>query len=386
MRFGIERLTEDAYTRLRGQRIGLFSNLSAVDRDLRTTYDLLWHADGVDLVALFGPEHGFAATAADGVAVASATDPRTGLPVHSLYGTGYRPTEAMLDGIDLLVADIQDIGARYYTFLWSLTHVLEACGEFGVPVLVLDRPNPLGGRVDGGPLDPALASLVGRCSIPVQHGMTLGELARLFNAQWNPTPADLDVIACEGWSPAQTWAAMSRAFVPPSPNMPHVVTAQHYPGACLIEGTTLSEGRGTPLPFEVTGAPGIDGGALAEALNAAGIDGVRFRSHRFQPSAGKHSGQACEGVQAHITDADAYRPLAAWLAVIASLRQQQPGSFDWLPTAYEGGFQHFDRLYGDASARARIDAGESPAALMAAWPAFHAEFAALAAPHLLYER
>lgn len=385
MRFGIDRLIDDHFAPLKGKRVALFSNLSAVNRDLVTTYDVFWSAEDVNLVALFGPEHGFGAAAADGLAVDTATDPRTGLPVFSLYGENFRPTAAMLEGLDLMVCDLQDVGVRYYTFLWTLTHVIEACGEAGVPVLVLDRPNPLGVVLDGGTLEPRLASLVGRLPIPVQHGMTLGELAMLINDRWNPHRADVTVYTCDGWVRYQDWTHTGRAFVPPSPNMPHFVAAQHYPGSCLIEGTTLSEGRGTPLPFEVVGSPYIDGGALAAALNGLHLPGVRFRPYLFEPSASKYAGQTCSGVQAHITDSGVYRPVQAWLSVIHTIRDLYPVDFAWLPQYYPGGPQHFDRLIGDRHTRRMIEAGEPVATIVDGWQPFQSDFRALAAPYLLYE-
>lgn len=385
MRFGIDRLIDDDFAPLQGKRIGLFSNLSAVNRDLLPTVEVLRLADAVNLVALYGPEHGFGGATGDGIEIATATDPRTSLPIYSLYGDTYRPTAAMLTDIDLLVCDIQDIGVRYYTFLWTLTHIIEACGEYVVPVLVLDRPNPLGGTIDGGRLEPELASLVGRYPIPVQHGMTIGELATLINDQWNPHKADVTVYRCDGWQRNQTWADIGRSFVSPSPNMPNFTAAQHYPGACLIEGTTLSEGRGTPLPFEVVGAPTIDSWTLAETLNSLNLDGVRFRPHQFQPTASKYAGELCNGVQAHITNANRYRPLTAWLTVIATIRHLYPDDFAWLPPYRAGGIQHFDRLIGDTRTRQLIDLGESINAITADWGTFRAEFKALAATYLLYD-
>lgn len=382
--FGIDRLISEGFAPLTGQRVGLFTNLSAVNRELVTTYDVFRQAEAVNLAALFGPEHGFGGSAADGAAVDSTTDPRTGLPVYSLYGETQRPTAEMLDGLDVLVCDIQDIGARYYTFLWTLTHILEACGEHGVPVLVLDRPNPLGDRIDGGPLDPELASLVGRHSIPNQHALTLGELAEVFNTAWNPTPGEMDVVECQSWRRDMRWDDIGRIFVPPSPNMPRAVTAYHYPGSCLLEGTTLSEGRGTPLPFEVVGAPYVDGWALADALNKLEVAGVRFRPHQFQPAASKFAGQLCGGVQAHITDAAAYRPLVAWLHVIRTLRHLYPDDFAWLPPSQPDGLQHFDRLIGTRQARAMIDAGEPVDAITAGWADFHEEFLTVADVALRY--
>ncbi len=385
LRFGIDRLEDDGFAPLKGLRVGLFTNLSAVNRDLVTTVDVLRSAGAVNLVALFSPEHGLAGMIADGVHVDSGVDPRTGLPVHSLYGATYRPTPEMLDGVDILVCDIQDIGVRYYTFVWTLTHILEACGEIGVPVMILDRPNPLGGKIDGGTLDPALASLVGRFPVPVQHGLTIGELAKLVNAQWNPAPVDLSVIACDGWTRSTTWDRTGRAFVPPSPNMPKYVTAQHYPGSCLLEGTTLSEGRGTPLPFEVVGAPYIDPWALADAVNAQSLDGVRARPHQFTPTASKYSGQLCSGIHLHITDADAYRPLPVWLAILCEVRALYPDDFAWLPPYREGGLQHFDRLIGDAQTRTVIERGDDIAPIIDGWLDVRAGFRELSAPYRIYE-
>jgi uncharacterized protein YbbC (DUF1343 family) len=373
---GIEVLHETGFAQLRGKRIGLLTNPSAVDRQLNSTLDILRRADGVQIKALFSPEHGIAAAVAEGEHVESGRDPRTGLTLHSLYGEQMRPTREMMRDVDVIVCDIQDIGVRYYTFTWTITHVLEAAGEYGVEVIILDRPNPLGGKVDGAPLEAGLASLVGRVSVPTQPGMTLGELARLFNATWNPTPAALSVIACEGYVRGMRWEETGLPFVSPSPNMPHLVTAQHYPGSCLIEGTTLSEGRGTTLPFEIVGAPGNDGHALAEALNAQGWDGVRFRPHYFQPAVNKHAGAMCGGVQAHIIDAQAYQPIRVWLGVLAVLCQL--GVVEWKA-------EHFDRLLGVHGVRERLDAGDSLDDLFAEWDGFCRDFAVMRKPHLLYE-
>ncbi len=389
MQYGIDRLYEAAFAPLTGRRVGLFTNLSAVSQDLTPTYTLFRHAsqrDAVRLVALFGPEHGFSAAAAEGAGVGAGTDPLTGLPVFSLYGPTLRPTPDMLTGLDIMVCDIQDIGVRYYRYLWTLTHILEACGEHGIPVMILDRPNPLGAGMDGGPLDPALASLVGRWSIPVQHGLTLGELARMLNAVWNPTPAEVEVLPCSGWRRALRWPDLNRVFVPPSPNMPHFSTAAHYPGACLLEGTILSEGRGTPLPFEVVGAPFVDALALADALNALELPGVRFRPHHFSPASGKFAGLTCGGVQAHITG-PTYRSLVGWLAVLYTIRRLYPADFAWLPP-FEGVY-HFDRLIGSSQPRAVFAAGltlpETLQAIMSGWEAFQQAFWEQSAPYRLYD-
>ncbi len=277
VRTGIEVLRRDEFKPLRGLRVGLLTNPSGVDSTLISTVAILRREPDVRLAALFAPEHGVFAAAPDAERIPSTVDARTGLTVHSLYGEHFRPTRAMLADLDVVVCDLQDIGARFYTYLWTISHVLQALGEYGVPVLILDRPNPLGDTVAGPLLRPDCASFVGRYPIPIRHGMTLGELATLINATWNPQPADLTVIPCDGWGRSMTWEQTGLPFVPPSPAMPHLSTARQYPGACLIEGTTLSEGRGTALPFEIVGAPGIDGDRLADHLNGLGWSGVRFR-------------------------------------------------------------------------------------------------------------
>ncbi len=387
---GLDVLCAGGFRRLAGRRVGLFANPSAVDSSLNSAISLFQAAAarGVfTLAALFAPEHGIDAAAPDGERIASS---RVGdLPVYSLYGESQRPTAAMLDGIDLIVCDIQDIGVRYYTFTWTVTHILEAAGERGVQVLILDRPNPLGGEiVEGAPLDPALASLVGRCSIPIRHGMTLGEVASWYNARWNPTPALLDVIPCEGWARAMLWDATGLPFVPPSPNMPRLDTVRHYPGACLIEGTNLSEGRGTALPFEIVGAPFINSLILAEYLNALELPGVRFRPHHFIPTTSKWAGQRCGGVQAHIVDLSAWRAFRGWLAVIVIVQALYRGQFAWLPPGSSGveagQVYHFDRLIGSSEPRHLLDVGEPLNDLLAAWDAYCREFEAERQPYLLY--
>lgn len=356
---GLETLRNDRFRALTGQRVGLLTNHSAVDAQLNSAYTIFADSPDVNLTALFGPEHGFAGAAPDAERVDTTTDPRTGLSVFSLYGPTLRPTSEMLQNIDVLVCDIQDIGVRYYTYVWTVSHVLEAAGAHGIPVVILDRPNPQGGVVIEGPmLDMNVSSFVGRFPVPVRHGLSLGELATLINTTWNPTSADVRVIPCAGWRRAMTWTATGLPWVPPSPNMPQLSTLAHYPGACLVEGTTLSEGRGTTLPFEIAGAPWIDGQALADRLNGDGWAadmGAGFRPHSFRPSASKWAGQTCGGVQVHITDSARWRPLDVWLGVIITIRAMYPDRFQWLP-ADAGGIQHFDRLIGGAWIRRQIEA------------------------------
>lgn len=382
---GLDVLHRRNFADLRGRRAGLLTNPSAVTRDLTSAYRLFTAAPEVELRALFSPEHGFAAVAADGAHVASSVDARTGLPVYSLYGPSLRPSPEMLADIDVLICDIQNIGVRYYTYAWTVSIAIEAAGAAGVEVLILDRPNPLGDGIDGLPGSNEFASLVGLHPTPVQHGLTLGELMRLVNARWSPTPAQLTVIPCENYAPEAGWAKTGLPFVPPSPAMPHLSTVQHYPGACLLEGTNLSEGRGTALPFEICGAPFVDGEALADALNARRLPDVRFRPHAFRPSSSKHAGETCFGVQAHITG-PAYRPLAAWVAVLQTIRQLYPDGLEWLPPYAESTVRPFDRLARGDTLRARIDAHAPLETLTAEWDAAADEWRDLRSEALLYPR
>lgn len=358
---GLEALIEARFAPLAGQRVGLLTNPSAITRRLQSAYRVLTGTPDMTMTALFGPEHGFAGAAPDAEHIQTGVDARSGLPIFSLYGETYRPTADMLNHIDTLVCDIQDIGVRYYTYTWSVSHVLEAAGEHGVRVVILDRPNPLGGLpLDGPLLDHALSSFVGRFAVPVCHGMTLGELARMINATWNPTPAALDVIPCAGWRREMAWAATGLPWVPPSPNMPHLSTLQHYPGACLVEGTTLSEGRGTPLPFEIVGAPWIDGQTLADTLAADSWGkrfGAGFRPHTFQPTQSKWQGQYCQGVQVYVLDPARWRPIEVWLGVLITIQRLYPDHFAWLPQHPDSGAQHFDRLIGSKWVRRDLEAG-----------------------------
>ncbi len=386
---GLEVLRQKGYKPLQGQRVGLLTNPSAVDKDLHSTYEVLCHNDQVNIVALFAPEHGFVGALGDGEHFESRIDPKTQLPVHSLYGDTLRPTADMLKDVDVIVCDIQDIGVRYYTFTWTISHMLEAAGEHGVTIVILDRPNPLGGKlIYGPPLSEEFSSLVGRYPVPVIHGMTLGEIIWMINETWNPRLARLSIISCEHWERDQRWEKTGLTWVPPSPNMPHLQTLQHYPGACLLEGTNISEGRGTTLPFEIAGAPWIDGPKLAKHLNAQDwVDdcGVRFRPHVFRPSQSKYVGEQCQGVQAHVMDFDAWNPIKAWLNVIAMIRELYPNNFQWTPKNPQTGYSHFDRLVGSRNIREAIENGTSIGTLVPDWLVAAAQFKESRKPFLLYE-
>lgn len=299
---GLQVAIEEQIDLLRASRIGLVTNQSAVMPDLTHITDALRFA-GVTITALFAPEHGIMGAQPDGIDVQSSTDPRTGIPVHSLYSSPCKkPSPEMLFDVDLVVFDIQDVGCRYYTYLSTMAHVIQACAENGKKLIVLDRPNPINGMsVGGNILDPGFSSFIGVYPIPTRHGMTIGELALLFNEEFD-IRADIEVIPCYGWNRSMWFDATGLPWVMPSPNMPTIETALLYPGLCLLEGTNLSEGRGTTRPFEIIGAPWIDGYELSDRLNAVGLPGVRFRPTWFAPNTSKFAGVTCGGVQVHVFD------------------------------------------------------------------------------------
>lgn len=358
--FGIDTLLAQHLAAIQGLRVGLVTNdtatTAALPRPLTPVRRALQQA-GVALCTLFAPEHGMGAGAEDGALIDDARDGLTGLSVYSLYGASVRPTPAQLAGLDLLLFDIPDIGARFYTYSWTLSHVMEACAEVGLPLWVLDRPNPLGGdltQAEGPILDEAhISTFVGRWAIPIRHSLTLGELARLWNGE-RRLGVDLTVIPIEGWRRNQLWSALGLPFVPTSPAMPSAETTLIYPGTCLFEGTNLSEGRGTSTPFRLVGAPWLDGWAVADTVNAQNHPGVVARAAPFTPTANKYAGQVCQGIMLHVLNDQEFRPVATGLHLLATIIRQHPQHFQWLsyPTAVNvAGQGHFDRLIGDLSVR-----------------------------------
>lgn len=386
VRTGLERLLDDPGV-LRGRRVGLIANPTAVDAELRHAVDLLAAAKGVQLTALFGPEHGVRGDAQDMIGVGGDRDARTGLPVFSLYGhdpASLTPTAEMLDAIDVLVYDVQDVGSRYYTFVWTMVLAMRACAKAGKAFVVLDRPNPIGGAlVEGGAIAPGHDSFVGLVSCPNRHGLTAGEIAR-WRAAEEHLDLDLHVVEMEGWRRAQMFGDTGLPWVMPSPNMPTVDTALVYPGMCLVEGTELSEGRGTTRPFELAGAAGLDGYALAEAL--APLPGARFRPVVFTPTFQKHAKQACGGVQIHVTDPGAFRPYLTGVAFVAAARALLGDAFAWRTRAYEfvDTIPAFDLLAGSSELRTMIDAGAPLADLAATWARDEADFRAARDAWLIY--
>jgi uncharacterized protein YbbC (DUF1343 family) len=357
---------------LKGRRLGLLANQASVDRSLRHAADLLTACQHVRLVALFAPEHGIRGEAQDMEPVASGTDPATGLPVHSLYGATadtLAPTEEMLAGLDLLICDLQDVGARYYTFAATLFHVLDAAAARGLPVLVADRPNPLGGEVLEGPvLVPGFESFVGGIPVPIRHGLTIGELARLYDEERH-VGVDLRVIRMERWRRRMLGPETGLPWIAPSPNMPTPETAVVYPGACLVEGTNLSEGRGTTRPFELIGAPWLDAVALADEMNRLERPGVKFRPHWFRPVAQKWAGETCAGVQVHVTDPRSFRSFGSYVALLAAIRRQAPERFRWRTESYEfeGARMAIDLLAGSDRLRRDLEEGRPLAEMERDW-------------------
>ncbi len=321
---------------------------------------------------LFAPEHGLWGHEQDMESVADATDGWTGLPVVSLYGedaASLRPTRESLGGLDAIVVDLQDVGSRYYTFVYTMAYVMEAARPLDLPVVVLDRPNPIGGeRVEGPVLEPGWESFVGRYPLPVRHGMTAGELARWFN-ETQSIACDLRVVPMTGWTRSMDFEATGLPWVPPSPNMPAPGTARVYPGGCLIEGTLLSEGRGTTLPFELVGAPGLDARRLANALRDRSLPGVAFRAAAFRPMFQKHAGRGCTGVQVIVTDDARFKPFETYVAILNDAREIAGDAFAWRTETYE--FERdrlaIDLLCGNDWLRAGIEAGKDVGELAERW-------------------
>ena len=373
---GIDVLRDEGFARLRGKRVGLLTNQTGRARDGVSTIDLLHEAPDVDLRVLLSPEHGIRGDL--DTAVASSRDTRTALPIHSLYGETRRPTSAMLQGLDVLVVDLQDAGARFYTYATTMAYAMEAAAGRGITVVVLDRPNPITGAAVEGPLlddDPAARGFTGYFSMPVRHGMTLGELARLFD-QERDLGTDLEVVPMRGWRRVFWFDETGLAWVNPSPNLRSLNQATLYPGIGAIEGTNLSVGRGTDTPFEQVGAPWIDGTRLAAALNARGLPGVRFYPVSFTPRSSTYAGQECGGIFQVITDRRRLRPVRTGLEIAAALHRLYPGEFELAAAA---------RLLGSRAALDRLRSGEDPAVVAADWAEGEAAWRELRAPYLLYQ-
>ncbi|MGE0592728.1 MAG: exo-beta-N-acetylmuramidase NamZ domain-containing protein [Vicinamibacterales bacterium] len=387
---GTVRLGSDvllASGRLRGARVGIVCNPASVGDGYAHVIDRLRDAEGVRLGAIFGPQHGFRSDVQDNmIETPHRDDPRRQVPVYSLYSETREPTADMLRGIDVLVIDLQDVGARIYTYVYTMANCLRAAARHGVPVIVCDRPNPIGGLlVEGACLEAGYESFVGQFAIPMRHGMTIGELALLFNAHFG-LAAPLEVVDMEGWRRDMHADETGLPWVMPSPNMPTLDTALVYPGTVLFEGTMLSEGRGTTRPFELVGAPWIDAEALAARMNDLGLPGVHCRPAGFEPTFQKHARQYCGGCQLHVTDRAAFRPVLTGASLITELRRCDPDRFAWRQPPYE--YEHtrlpIDILAGSTTLRTQVEDGASPATIAASWAEDEQAFSALRASYLRY--
>ena len=388
VRLGIERLLDGPDRSLiAGQRIGVVCNPASIDARFRHAADRVATGGDWTLSAIFGPQHGFRSDLQENmIESAHATDARRSVPVYSLYSETREPTREMLADIDVLVVDLQDVGTRIYTYIYTMANCLRAARQHGVRVVVCDRPNPIGGdAIEGPALDPDYASFVGQFPIPMRHGMTIGELARLFNDHYGLAAA-VDVVPMEGWTRGMFYDETGLPWVLPSPNIPTLDTAVVYPGTVLFEGTLLSEGRGTTKPFELVGAPWIDGDRFADQMNRRGLPGVVFRPVFFEPTFHKHAGETCGGCQIHVTDRKAFAPHRAAIELLVEFHREAPDRFAWRNPPYE--YEHvkppIDILYGSDHLRLAIDDGRSGADLAGGWPRDEDAFRRLREPFLLY--
>jgi uncharacterized protein YbbC (DUF1343 family) len=370
---GLDVLEREQFARLAGRKIGLVTNHTGRDAEGRSVIDLLHKAPGVQLVVLFSPEHGIRGAVDE--KVADGKDAATGLPVYSLYGPRTRPTAEMLRGIDTLVYDIQDAGCRFYTYISTLGYLLETAREHGLKVVVVDRPNPVGGLVVEGPvLDAGKESFVGYHRLPIRHGLTVGELARLFNAE-RQLGCDLEVVRLEGWRRSDLFDATGLAWVNPSPNLRNLTAALLYPGVGLLETTNVSVGRGTDRPFEWIGAPWLDGRKLAEALAAEGLPGVRFVPAALTPASSIFQGKLCGGVQILVDDWRRFQPLRTGLVLACTLRRLYPDTWQ---------IERYDRLLGHKATLEALKRGAGVAELEKGWQAELRAFQERRRAHLLY--
>lgn len=378
---GIDVLLTDSIALVRGHRIGLVTNQAGVDAAGVSTAERLQEArrSGVDLVALFSPEHGFRGTAPPGARIDHGVDSATGLPIYSLYGAVSSPTAEMLGMVDIMVVDLQDAGARYFTYLATTVNVIRAAALANVPVLVLDRPNPIGGSMQGNILDPDYASNVGLLEVPMRHGLTLGELVRLAQADLG-LGGSVTIVPIQGWDRSEYIDETGLPFVRPSPNLPTVESLIHYPGLCLFEGTALSVGRGSDAPFEQIGAPWLDTTGVLDAIDTSRLAGVALAPTRFRPVApgdGKFADTVVAGLRLTVTDRTAYDPVATAVELLVAIAQHHPDRLGWRVA-------QFDRLAGGPALRGAVTEGRSANEIMRDWPAGLTRFRERVRPHLLY--
>ena len=367
---------EDSLACLTGARTGLVGNHTSVGQDLTHLIDAFRGADGIHLTTLFAPEHGFYGEM--DVQLDSATDPHTDLPIHSLYGDQRAPTQEMLEGIDVLVFSIQDVGVRFYTYISTMFHCMAAAAANGIRFLVIDRPNPITGtRLEGNVTEVEFQSFVSVRPLPIRHGMTIGELAMMFNEVYG-IGADLTVAKMSAWNRAHWFDQTGWPWVMPSPAMPTLDTAIVYPGTCLYEGMSISIGRGTSRPFELIGAPWIEPFALADEMNAKGLDGAYFRPTYFVPTYRTHEGVRCAGIQIHVTDREIFRPVAVAMHLLVQIRNNHPGDFEW------GQEERVNRKFGSDRVRRQIEAGLSVEEMLSEWEEERKGFEEVRERYLIY--
>ncbi|MCB9639825.1 MAG: DUF1343 domain-containing protein [Myxococcales bacterium] len=381
---------ETEVERLKGRRVGICCNPTAVDAKLRHIVSLMKAVPDVELVALFGPEHGIRGEAQDMISVeGGVTDPETGVPIYSLYGdteASLRPKPEWLDGLDVVLFDIQDVGSRYYTYVYTMSYLMEVAGKVGVEVWVLDRPNPINGLgVEGPSVQDAFRSFVGHHPLPNRHGMTAGELALYFRDICGVS-CQLEIIKMEGWTRDMWFDQTGLPWVMPSPNMPTLDTATVYPGGCLFEGTNLSEARGTTRPFELVGAAYLDPFAFAAALEQEELPGVFFRPLRFMPTFHKWGRQSNGGVQIHVTDRESFLPLLTGVAILKAAKKVSPDDFAWRTETYEFVSDRLaiDLLFGGAETREALESGATLREIEKLWQEEQSVFLEQRKPFLLY--
>lgn len=387
VRLGVEKLLEGEARLVKGARVGLVCNQASVDHQFHHVADLLKKHEAVNLRALFGPQHGIRGDVQDNmIETEHATDRETGLPIYSLYSETREPTESMMSDIDVIIFDMQDVGCRIYTFAYTMANCMLAARKFGKKVIVCDRPNPINGRdVAGNVLEKGQESFVGQYSIPTRHGMTLGELARMFNEHFL-IKCELEVVPMDGWDRNSWHDETDAPWVMPSPNMPTIESATVFPGTVHFEGTQVSEGRGTTRPFELVGAPYIVSEDYAAELNRADLPGVYFRSCIFRPTFQKHGGVSCEGVQLHVNDRNIFEPVSTGLTMVKVARDLYPEKFRWKEPPYEYVFDRnpFDVIAGTTKVREAFEQGTTIAELQEGWQPELTEFKKLREQFLMY--
>lgn len=385
---GLEQLTASPPENLRGRRIGLLCNAASVDRHLVHARQLIHNRLGDQLKAIFSPQHGLFAEKQDNMIESRhRQDPLLKVPVYSLYSHTRKPTREMFDAIDTLIIDLQDVGTRVYTFIYTMSYCMEAACQYGKHVVVLDRPNPIGGvQIEGNCLSTDWRSFVGRYPLPMRHGMTIGELALMFNQTFD-IGCDLDVIPMKGWQRHMQYPDTGLPWVAPSPNLPTPMSALVYPGQVILEGTNLSEGRGTTQPFELFGAPFIDPQRVRDALNPKALAGAVLRNMEFEPTSQKWMGEICRGFQLHVTDVDRFRPYFASLSLVQAIIRCHPDPFQWKQPPYEYEYERMpiDLILGDRQIRERLAAMDAMDDLAASWEEPLQAFDSLRQGHLLYK-